>query len=129
MKCLKSSLLSAWFMAVRLDFRECLWGYIGFVKGMAKWALRIGAADPSTVARRNASCRCCPMFDGKRGTCGKLGETFIYPNSFTNRKRVVSFGCWCFVEFSNRFASKDCWARAHGLEIGWPDELRPPEEH
>ena len=124
MKCLKSSLLSAYFMVVRLDFRECLWGYLGFVKGLLKWALRIGAVDPVMVSKRNASCRSCSMFDDLTGTCGTPGDTYKNPHT----KRMESFGCWCFTEFSNRFASKDCWARAHGLEIGWPDELRPPEE-
>lgn len=125
MKFLKSSLLSAYFMAVRLDFRECLWRYFWFLRTILNSVVGRDNPAPGTVISRNLSCRGCSMFYAKLGTCGKPGDT--YKNLHT--RRIESFGCWCFTEFSNRFASKDCWARARGLEIGWSDELRPPEEH
>ena len=120
MKWLHSSLISAFWMAVRLDFRECLSKYSIFGRNILNLCAGIEAED-STIQSRNLECHRCDIYHAKLGTCGIPGDVFLDPQT----GKIQSFGCWCHVESANRIEAKDCWARANGLDLGWPDAIRP----
>lgn len=77
--------------------------------------------DTVLGGKRSECCGGCPMFHAEHQTCGVIGDLWIDPEL----NREVPFGCWCFLPAATQIPSKDCWARAQGLEIGWPDKLRP----
>ena len=62
----------------------------------------------------------CEFADNLIGTCGYVGELWQSPDG------PQPAGCWCLLDQAAKLKHKDCWARANGLAVGWPDELRPP---
>lgn len=118
------SIISAAWMAAKLNALDCIYKYLAFLKSLIHLAMRINLASDRTFTLRIEACSKCPLYFSPLGTCGEPGD--IYTNPHTGRPE--SFGCWCVVDFANRFHSKDCWGRVNGLNYGWPDEIRPAKQ-
>lgn len=104
----KAYWLAAWHLARRGRFLALAGGARGAVSALWRKPTEL-------TERRTRACRLCEMYYEPLGTCGEPGHT-------VDGQPV---GCWCYVALANRLPDKDCWARARGLEAGWPDDLRP----
>lgn len=103
--------LRAAYIAIRFGDRR-LWRAKGFFLLLWK-SLFAGRADAETVARRNAFCRACPIFNQRYGTCGSpLSD---HPE----------LGCYCLmIDFKNKLKSAGCWLRENtNFRYGWPADL------
>lgn len=122
---IKAIAVSGMWMALRLDFRDCLTGLFGIAKFTALALLGKDRAPTGLESMRNTACRGCQMFDINYGTCGIPGD--VYENPHTGK--IEAFGCWCVTEVANKSLSKDCWGRVHDdyfpERIGWDEKLRP----
>lgn len=125
MKALKSILYSLFQTLLRLDIRDSIPGMFTAAHGIVR-ALWHDGEHPELKALRDLTCQRCPMYSEKWETCGVPGEVqeeITAPDGFYYRPKKI--GCWCYLPLANNDPEKDCWARAKGLEVGWPDELRP----
>lgn len=100
----------------------------GAREGIIRIALSIGLFIKSQIypkgvywTARMHACNGCSLYSKHYETCGTPGESFEDPAT----EKLESLGCWCIMREAARLPKKDCWARARGLDIGWPDNLRP----
>lgn len=70
---------------------------------------------------RLAHCEKCDLFNKTLSTCGTPGESYFNHET----QSFDSLGCWCKMREAARLPKKDCWARANGMDFGWPKNLRP----
>lgn len=118
---IKALFMAVWWLARRADWRVFFARAWGMLLLLIPIAIRSSRLNPQLRDKRTAECEKCPMFVSAHKTCGQPGE--VFPDPETNR--LVPLGCWCYLPAANLIPEKDCWARAHGLSHGWPDELRP----
>lgn len=115
----KSILFSLLMTALVLDWRDALadiwraaWAIV-----RSLWASR-QAPNRERAILRLAHCHNCPFYDAPWQTCGTPGEM----HDIDTRMKI---GCWCYLPLATFDPTKDCYARANGLDVGWPDVLRP----
>ena len=121
----KAIAVSGFWMATRLDWRDCIARYYDTAWMIVNLCRPSKHATAVVISKRNLSCSECVMRYSPLGTCGQPNDTFV--PSHTNR--IATMGCWCFTEIANIVEAKDCWARAYGEDIGWPDEIRPHKQN
>lgn len=120
-------MMSGWLKALGRVFKAVCLGFWHLARrgrladvraGIGGLGRAILSGDIELGRKRTLSCGFCPMFYEPLETCGKPGHV-------ENGEPV---GCWCAVTIANRDPRKDCWGRAHGLDVGWADNLRLPAE-
>lgn len=121
---MKTMCIGLFYMALKLNWRDSVPRIF-----YAAWMLVRWSSQPNVHAfthlkkRRMDHCRSCPFFEPKLQSCGHIPETTFD----TDTTRVVPLGCWCYLPIAASIPEKDCWARAHNIDVGWPDHLRPFE--
>lgn len=101
---LRASALAAFWAFRVMPWPEALGYVLGGVSGLISgWAGPKVSAEK--IGQRRETCRRCPIYDRRLGTCGRPGLTDAYGHEL---------GCWCHIETVAPFEDKTCWAIENG---------------